>query len=89
LAYYRPIDPGSEWRLHRQWFEQSAMGDLLDEDYSLVEKNAPYRCLARVLKHKEHLFGDLRQRWQDRPDGQEESSSAGNPLGAVRGETTA
>ena len=65
LAYYRPIDPGSEWRLHRQWFEQSAMGDLLDEDYSLVEKNAPYRCLARVLKHKEHLFGDLRQRWQD------------------------
>jgi hypothetical protein len=31
--------------LHRQWFEQSAMGDLLDEDFSLVEKNALYRCL--------------------------------------------
>jgi len=41
------------------------MGDLLDEDYSLVEKNALYRCLDRVLEHKEQLFGHLRQRWQD------------------------
>jgi transposase len=65
LVCYRLIDPGSEWRLHRQWFEQSAMGDLLDEDYSLVEKNALYRCLDKVLKHKEQLFGHLRQRWQD------------------------
>jgi transposase len=65
LVCYRLIDPGSEWRLHRQWFEQSAMGDLLDEDFSLVEKNALYRCLDQVLKHKEQLFGHLRQRWQD------------------------
>jgi transposase len=65
LVCYRLIDPGSEWRLHRQWFEQSAMGDLLDEDFSLVEKNALYRCLDKVLKHKEPLFGHLRQRWQD------------------------
>jgi transposase len=65
LVCYRLIDPGSEWRLHRQWFEQSAMGDLLNEDFSLVEKNALYRCLDKVLKHKEQLFGHLRQRWQD------------------------
>jgi transposase len=65
LVCYRLIDPGSECRLHRQWFDQSAMGDLLDEDYSLVEKNALYRCLDKVLKHKEQLFGHLRQRWQD------------------------
>src|SRR5258708_7146316 len=65
LVCYRLIDPGSEWRLRRQLFEQSAMGDLLDEDYSLVEKNALYRCLDRVLEHKEQLFGHLRQRWQD------------------------
>jgi hypothetical protein len=26
LVAYRLIDPGSEWRLHRQWHEQSAMG---------------------------------------------------------------
>jgi transposase len=65
LVCYRLIDPGSEWRLHRQWFAQSAMGDLLGADYSLVEKNALYRCLDKLLVHKEALFGHLRQRWQD------------------------
>jgi hypothetical protein len=62
---YRLIDPGSEWRLHRLWFEQSAMGDLLGEDFSLVEKNALYRCLDKLLEHKAALFTHLRQRWQD------------------------
>src|SRR5438067_10722953 len=65
LVCYRLIDPGSEWRLHRQWYEQSAMGDLLGEDYSLVSKNALYRCLDKVLPHKSALFSHLRQRWQD------------------------
>ena len=65
LVCYRLIDPGSEWRLHRQWFENSAMGDLLGEDYALVEKNALYRCLDKLLAHKEALFSHLRQRWQD------------------------
>src|SRR5712691_5938865 len=51
LVCYRLIDPGSEWRLHRQWFEQSAMADLLGADYALVEKNALYRCLDKVLAH--------------------------------------
>jgi transposase len=65
LVCYRLIDPGSEWRLHRQWFEQSAMGDLLGADDALVEKNALYRCLDKLLPHKEALFSHLRQRWQD------------------------
>lgn len=65
LVCYRLIDPGSEWRLHRRWFEQSAMGDLLGADYSLVEKNALYRCLDKVLLHKSALFNHLTQRWQD------------------------
>ena len=51
--------------MHRQWFEQSAMGDLLGTDYSLVEKNALYRCLDKLLAHKEALFSHLRQRWVD------------------------
>jgi transposase len=62
---YRLIDPGSEWRLHRQWFEQSAMADLLAADYELVEKNALYRCLDQLLEHKAALFDHLHQRWQD------------------------
>jgi hypothetical protein len=65
LVCYRLIDPGSEWRLHRQWFEASAMGDLLGEDYGLVAKNALYRCLDKLLPHKTALFSHLRARWQD------------------------
>ena len=64
LVCYRLIDPGSEWRLHRLWFEQSAMADLLGGDYSLVEKNGLYRCLDKLLAHKQDLFSHLRQRWQ-------------------------
>ena len=65
LVSYRLIDPGSEWRLHRLWFERSAMGDILGEDFRLVEKNALYRCLDKVLEHKAALFDHLRRRWQD------------------------
>jgi transposase len=65
LVVYRLIDPGSEWRLHRQWYEQSAMGDLLGADYVLAEKNALYRCLDKLLEHKRAMFTHLTQRWQD------------------------
>jgi len=65
LVCYRLIDPGSEWRLHRLWFEQSAMADLLGGDFALVEKNALYRCLDKLLAHKTALFAHLRQRWHD------------------------
>jgi hypothetical protein len=60
---YRLIDPGSEWRLHRQWFEQSAMADLLGEDHALVAKNALYRGLDKLLPHKAALFSHLRARY--------------------------
>jgi len=65
LSAYRLIDPGSEWRLHRQWYEQSAMGDLLGEDAGLAAKDTLYRCLDKLLEHKEALFGFLKGRWQD------------------------
>lgn len=64
LVCYRLIDPGSEWRLHRQWYEQSAMGDLLGEDFGLVQIDKLYRCLDKLLPHKEDLFTYLKQRWQ-------------------------
>jgi transposase len=65
LTVYRLIDPGSEWRLHRQWFQHSAMADLLEEDFSLAEKNALYRCLDKLLEHRPALFQHLRRRWED------------------------
>jgi hypothetical protein len=64
LVAYRLIDPGSEWRLHRQWFEESAMADLLGEDFALVQKDKLYRCLDRLLPHKRDFFVYLKQRWQ-------------------------
>jgi len=64
-AAYRLIDPGSEWRLHREWFKNSAMADLLEEDFSLVQKDNLYRCLDKVLEHREELFKHLRRRWED------------------------
>lgn len=65
LTIYRLLDPGSEWRLHRQWFKNSAMADLLAEDFGLAQKDNLYRCLDKVLEHREALFGYLRQRWED------------------------
>ena len=63
LVAYRLIDPGSEWRLHRQWYEQTAMSDLLGEDFGLVSKDKLYRCLDKLVEHKAELFGFLQQRW--------------------------
>jgi transposase len=64
LVAYRLIDPGSEWRLHRLWYERSAMGDLLGEDFALVQKDTLYRCLDKLLAHKSDLFSFLQQRWK-------------------------
>lgn len=65
LVVSRLIDPGSEFRIHRQWFDRSAMGELLQTDFAVAEKDRLYRCLDRLLAHKQELFVYLRQRWQD------------------------
>jgi transposase len=64
LSVYRLIDPGSEWRLHRQWFDSSALSDLLGPDFQLGCKDNPYRTLDRLLKHKQALFTYLRSQWE-------------------------
>lgn len=65
LVVNRLIDPGSEFRVHRQWFDQSAMAELLQTDFAVAEKDRLYRCLDRLLEHKAALFQHLRERWQD------------------------
>jgi len=40
----RLIDPGSEFRVHRQWFDQSAMDVLLGVDFAVAEKDRLYRA---------------------------------------------
>lgn len=63
LVSYRLLDPGSEWRLHRDWFTRSAMADLLGEDESIAAKDTLYRCLDKVCQHKNEMFGFLKERW--------------------------
>ena len=65
LVCYRLLDPGSEWRLHREWFLRSAMADLLASDFSLAESHKLYRVHDLLLPHKAELFSHLQQRWKD------------------------
>jgi hypothetical protein len=65
LVAYRLIEPGSEWRLHREWFGASAMADLLGSDFGLAEAHKLYACHNLLLAHKDALFSHLTQRWRD------------------------
>jgi transposase len=65
LVVNRLIAPGSEFHLHREWFDNSAMDILLGADFAVAEKDRLYRCLDRVLEHKQALFQHLQQRWQN------------------------
>jgi hypothetical protein len=65
LTVYRFLAPGSEWRLHRQWFESSALADLLGVDFSVADPHKLYGCHDQILAHKGALFAHLVQRWRD------------------------
>jgi Transposase DDE domain len=65
LVAYRLIAPGSEWKLHRDWFGKSAMADLLGADFGLAEAHKLYACHDRLLRHKDALFSHLMARWRD------------------------
>ena len=65
LVAYRLLDPGSEWRLYRHWFEHSAMADLLGADLELADIHKLYECHERLLEHKRALFTHLAGRWKD------------------------
>jgi transposase len=65
LVVNRLLDPGSEFRVHRQWYLTTAMDALLGTDFAVAEKNRLYRCLDRVLEHKQELFQWLHQKWAD------------------------
>jgi hypothetical protein len=65
LVAYRLIAPGSEWKLHRDWFGNSAMADLLGGDFGLAEAHKLYACHDQLLAHKEALFSHLVGRWRD------------------------
>src|SRR5712691_8933237 len=43
LVVNRLLDPGSEFHVHRQWFVDSAMDELLETDFAVAEKVFPCR----------------------------------------------
>jgi transposase len=65
LVSYRLISPGSEWRLHREWYQRSAMADLLGRSGEAIELQSLYRCQDKLLAHRTDLFSYLKERWQD------------------------
>jgi transposase len=65
LVVNRLLEPGSEFHVHRQWFVDSAMDELLQEDFVVADKDRLYRCLDRILEHKQELFVWLKQKWAD------------------------
>jgi transposase len=65
LVVNRLLDPGSEFRVHRQWYLNSAMDELMGTGFEVAEKDRLYRCLDRVLEHKRELFKYLKQKWAD------------------------
>jgi hypothetical protein len=65
LVVSRLLDPGSEFHVHRQWYVDSAMDELLEASFVVAEKDRLYRCLDRVLEHKQELFVFLKQKWAD------------------------
>ena len=65
LVVNRLVRPGSEFYIHRQWFDKTAMDELLHTDYQIAAKDRLYRCLDRLLAHKEDLCQYLTSRWKD------------------------
>ena len=65
LVINRLVAPSSEFHVHRQWFLSTAMDELLQVDFAVAEKDRLYRCLDRLLEHKQDLFVWLRKKWSD------------------------
>ena len=63
LSVNRLCDPGSELSVHEKWHPKTGMNLLLDCDDAVAEKDRLYRCLDRLLAHKDALEEHLRYKW--------------------------
>src|SRR6188472_3709000 len=59
LAAYRLLSPGSEWRLHREWFARSALPDLLGGGAELAAIHKLYAWRDRFGAQFDVLLYDL------------------------------
>lgn len=63
LSVSRLCDPGSELSVHERWYPKTGMSLLLDCDDSVAEKDRLYRCLDRLVQHKDDLEKHLKNKW--------------------------
>ena len=63
LSVNRLCDPGSELSVHEKWHPKTGMNLLLDCDDAVAEKDRLYRCLDRLLAHKDALEEHLKHKW--------------------------
>lgn len=61
---YALLDHGSEWRLHRDWYGNTALRDILGTG-EVLSDDVLYRSLDNLLDHKAEFFSFLKRRWQD------------------------
>jgi transposase len=59
------VKPASEFYVHRQWFNKTALDELLNTDYRIASKDRLYRCLDKILDCKEDLCKHLKNKWED------------------------
>lgn len=64
LAINRLCDPAPEFAVHRRWFLQTALDELLAVDFAAADKDRLYRCLDRLVEHKDELCKFLVGRWR-------------------------
>ncbi len=64
LVINRLCEPASEFAVHRRWFLASAMDELLGVDFAVADKDRLYRCLDRLVAHKDELLKFLVNRWK-------------------------
>ncbi|HEY2873164.1 MAG TPA: IS1634 family transposase [Reyranella sp.] len=62
LVTARLCEPSSELHIAEDWYRRTALGDLLQLDGDLVNKDRLYRALDHVLEHKAELEAHLSRR---------------------------
>jgi transposase len=63
LAINRLCAPGSELSIEQRWYPAAALDDLLHIEEGKLNDNRLYRCLDKLVDHKDRIEGHLKQRY--------------------------
>ncbi len=63
LAINRLCAPGSELSIEQRWYPTTALDDLLHIKAGKLNDSRLYRCLDKLVAHKDRIEGQLKQRY--------------------------